>query len=113
MFSITEYVPANEIWPTAEPHVDHGYIPSLVRGYNIEVRTQDGNIDWMSCSYIHEDPEYYFNNGYYPEFLADLNLVATGRICFRGYGVEYYDFEEREEFVRPVTDDDARKHLTI
>lgn len=103
MFKITEFVPASSIWPTAEDHKDFGYKPGLVRGYNIEVTTTKGVTDWMSCEYIHGEPEEVFNDDYHSWSRADWGLTPTGRICFRGYGREEYDFEEREEFVIPVT----------
>lgn len=106
MFKFTEYVPASTIWPTAEDHVDHGEIPGLLRGYNIEVKK--GNIvDWMSASWFHGTPEAEYNDEFHRYYFDDLGVVPTGRICFRGYGHEEYDFDEREELVRPCSDEEA------
>ena len=106
MFKITAYVNASEIWPTAENHKDLGYKPGLVRGYNIEVTTSKGVIDWMSCEYIDGDPEEVFNDDYHTWSRDDWGFTPTGRICFRGYGLEEYDFEERDTFIVPVNVDD-------
>ena len=57
MFKFTEYVPANQIWPTAEVFVDNGYKPGYVRGYNIEVRKADGTTYWESACWFAEEPE--------------------------------------------------------
>ena len=102
MFKITEYVNASSIWPTAKDHKDLGYKPCLVRGYSIEVTNSKGVTDWMSCEYIHGDPEVEFNDDYHTWSRGDWGLVPTGRICFRGYGREEYDFEEHETFITPV-----------
>lgn len=102
MFTIKEYVPASEIWPTAKDCIDKGYKSGLVRGYNIEITTSDGKTDWLSCSYIHEDPAEYFDDEFHRWMYADHGWTPTGRICFRGYAREYYDAEERETFVKPV-----------
>lgn len=99
----TEYVKASEIWPTAKDFEDKGPRPGLVRGYNVEIKTRHGIIDWMSCSYISEDtPEEYFLGEFYTFYLNDLGFELTGRICFRGYGREEYDPDERDTFIIPV-----------
>lgn len=110
MFTFNEYVDASAIWPTAENHVDHGEIPGLVRGYNIEVKKGD-RVDWMSASWFHGTPEAEYNDEFHQYYFADLGVVPTGRICFRGYGHEEYDFDEREEVIRPCSDEDALKAL--
>ena len=102
MFKITAYVNASEIWPTAENHKDIGYKPGLVRGYNIEVTTSKGITDWMSCEYIDGNPEEVFNDDYHTWSREDYGFTPTGRICFRGYGREEYDFDEHETFIIPV-----------
>lgn len=102
MFKITEYVNASSIWPNAKNFKDFGSKPGLVRGYNIEVITRDGVTDWMSCEYIYGEPEKVFNDDYHTWSRMDYGFTATGRICFRGYGREEYDFEEREEYIVPV-----------
>lgn len=102
MFKLKEYVPANEIWPNAKGCIDHGYKSGLVRGYNIEVKLKDGSTDWLSCAYIHEDPQEYFNDEFHRWYYAEHNWTPTGRICFRGYGVEEYDPNEHETFIKMV-----------
>lgn len=109
MFTIKEYVPAAEIWPNAENHIDYGYKSGLVRGYNVEVSTVDGVTAWLSCSYIHEDPEEYFNDEFHQWLWNEHQWTPTGRICFRGYAVEKYDVEEHDFYVVPVNDEDIEK----
>lgn len=101
MYTFNEYVPANKIWETAKTYEDKGLKPGYVRGYNIEVN-KEGVVYWMPCCYIHSTPEEYFNSEFYEFWLGELNTIPTGRICFRGYGVEEYSVEERDTFIRPV-----------
>jgi hypothetical protein len=110
MLKITEYVPASQIWPTAEDHVDIGEIDGLMRGYNIEVKVEkSGVVDWMSAEWIRGTPEIVFNDDYHSWSRADWGLQPTGRISFRGYGIERYDAIERETFIDLVTDDKAKE----
>ena len=102
MYIFNNYVPASYIWPTANDYIDFGYKPGLVRGYNIEVRTKDGEMDWLSCCYIHEDPQEYFNDEFHLWMYKEHQWKPTGRICFRGYGREVYDPDEHDTFVIPV-----------
>lgn len=98
-FKATEYVKASSIWPNAKDYQDFGAKPGLLRGYNIEVTTLYGVTDWMSCSYIPGEPEEYFNYDCEKHFRIWGDLKPTGRITFRGYYREVYDFEEREQYV--------------
>lgn len=102
MFKITEYVNASSVWPAAKDFQDFGSKPGLVRGYNIEVKTSKGTIEWMSCEYIYGEPEEVFNDKYHTWSREDYGFVPTGRVCFRGYGREEYDFEEHEDFIVTV-----------
>ena len=99
MFKITEVVPASQIWPTAQDFTDKGFIPGLVRGYNIEVRKADGTTGWMSSEWIEGDPEVVFNDEFHCWSRHDYGFTATGRICFRGYGFEKFDYGERDYYV--------------
>ncbi len=98
---IKEYVPANEIWPNAKVYIDKGYKSGLVRGYNVEV-TKNGVTDWMSCEYIHGEPEEELFDEFHQFWYRDCGVIPTGRISFRGYAREEYDLEERDFFVIPV-----------
>ena len=102
MFKLREYIPASEIWSNAKTHIDHGSRSSLVRGYNIEVTTKNGTTDWLSCEWIHENPQECFNDEFHNWMYKEHNWIPTGRICFRGYGMEKYDPEERDYFVYPI-----------
>lgn len=98
-FKTTEVVPASTIWPTAKSYKDKGVIPGYVRGYNIEVTTSKGATDWLSCNFIYGEPEDELNDEYNLWRRSDWGWVPTGRITFRGYYTEHYDYEEREEYV--------------
>lgn len=102
MFKITEYVNASSIWPTAQDFQDFGPKPGLMRGYNIEVTTSKGVTDWMSAFFTYDEPEDELNQEWRIESRRDWGFVPTGRITFRGYYEERYDWEEREEYVVPV-----------
>lgn len=99
MFYLTEVVPANSIWPTAQNCIDKGIVPGFLRGYNIEVTNRNGKTYWMDCQYIDCEPEDYFNCEWQQEHRSDWGLTPTGRITFRGYYHEEYDPDEREHFV--------------
>lgn len=98
-FEVAELVPANVIWPKSEAYEDHGPIAGYVRGYNVEVKKRDGSLDWMSCVWIDTSIEDYVNDEYTRYWYMDLGVEPTGRVSFRGYGIEKYDPEEREHFV--------------
>ncbi len=99
VMSCLQYVPANEIWSTATSFIDEGERRGLVRGYNVEVTTRDGKVDWMSCVWIHGTIEEYLKDEYTGYWYADCGVTPTGRISFRGYGMEEYDYEERDTFI--------------
>ena len=100
--NIREYVPANEIWPNATTYIDKGYKPGLVRGYNVECINKDGNPYWFSCEYIHGDPDEELFDDFHMSWYADCGCTPTGRISFRGYGVEVYDACERDYFIKDI-----------
>lgn len=102
MFKFNEYVNASDIWPTAKNHEDLGEKLDLVRGYNIEVRKDDGTTYWMSACWFSGAPEYYYNDDFHDFYFCDLGVTPTGRICFRGYGREKYDWVERDTYIEPV-----------
>ena len=97
-----EFVKASEIWPNAEDFEDKGQQPGLLRGYNPEIVTKDGKIDFMSCIYIDGEPEEYFYGEFYQSYLNNYGFKLTGRICFRGYGYEDYDPNEPDTYIVPI-----------
>ena len=98
-----EYVPASQIWPTAENFVDNGPRQGTVRGYNIEVKKLNSNETyWMSACWFAEEPEAYYNDDLHQFYFDDLGVEPTGRICFRGYGEEHYDPDERDTYIKPL-----------
>lgn len=110
MFTFNEIVKATDIWPTAENHIDRGEIQGLVRGYNIEIKC--GNVvDWLAASWFYGTPETEYNDDFHTAYFSDMSFEPTGRICFRGYGVLEYDYEERDEFVRLLSDEDVQNIL--
>ena len=102
MFKITEYVPASKIWSTATDYTDNGAKSGLVCGYNIEVVTAEGKVTWLSCEFIHGEPEEHFNNDFYIWAFEEHGWKPTGRICFRGYGEEVWDDYEREMVIHCI-----------
>ena len=110
MLKITETVPASSIWPTAENYIDRGEIPGLMRGYNLEV-VKNGQTDWMSAEWVYGNPEEAFNDDYHQWSRSDWGLKPTGRVCFRGYGIEEYSFEERETFVKIISDEESAQRV--
>lgn len=98
-FKAVEFVPASSIWPTAKSYKDKGIVPGYVRGYNIEVTTPNGTTSWLSSNFIHGEPEDDLNDEYNLWRRSDWGWVPTGRITFRGYYTEHYDYEERDEYV--------------
>ena len=100
-FVITEMVPAQTIWPNSQSFIDKGQIPGYVRGYNVEV-VKNGKTDWMSCTWIHGTIEDYVNEESTQFWYQDLGVNPTGRISFRGYGVEKYDPSERDYFITNI-----------
>lgn len=104
MFSITEYVPANKVWSTTKSYEDKGLIDGYVRGYNIEVQLSDGRTDWLSCEWISGSPEEEFDDDFHRWYNSEHQWKPTGRVSFRGYGVETYDFEEGDTFVHVLED---------
>ena len=105
MFNFNTYVPANEIWSTSPSHTDKGEKPGFVRGFNIEVIVSDGTRTWLSCEYIEGDPNEHFNDEFHLWYYNEHGWKPTGRITFRGYGIERYDYAERDTFIEPVEDD--------
>lgn len=92
MFEFNTYVKANEIWPKSKTHIDLGLKTGFVRGYCIEVKTKDG-VDWLSCEYIHGEPQKHFNDEFHLWYYEEHGWTPTGRISFRGYAVEAWDYE--------------------
>ena len=101
-FTVTEMVPASSIWPKAKTVEDQGPVVGLVRGYNVEV-VKNGKVDWMSCVWIRTSIEEYVNDEYTRYWYMDCGVTPTGRVSFRGYGVERYDPAERDTYIEEVT----------
>lgn len=98
MLKFTEYVKASDVWATAKNYTDNGEVTGLMRGYNIEVE-KDGQVDWLSSEWVYGTPEEAFDDDFHRWWFDDMGVKLTGRICFRGYGLERYDFEERDTYV--------------
>lgn len=80
-------------------------IPGLCRGFNIEYKRPDGSITYGSCIWTEGEPDmddvdfkYSIDSAY---MLSQCE--PTGNVVFRGYGETYWDFEEREEFIRRIS----------
>ena len=88
-------------WSDVEEY--HGIIPGLLCGYNFEAVAPDGRVDFLSCVYHEGTPEEAVASESWYWFDC-LNLTLTGRVVFRGYYEEEYDFEERDFFVKKVAE---------
>ena len=108
MFKFDTVVKASEIWETAKDYEDKGERSGLVRGYNIEVKTSDNTLHWLSCEYFFGTPEHEFNDDFHTWMYQEHGWTPTGRICFRGYGLEDYDWQERETYIIPCDENGER-----
>lgn len=90
-----------------------GYIPGYLCGFCIEVE-KDGKIDY--CSMVATDdfdeiliPDYFDSTWNDLGISADLAITngwtPTGNIVFRGYYTSYYDWEEREDFIKDASEE--------
>lgn len=93
MYKFDNFVKASSIWETAKDYEDKGLVPGLLRGYNIEVKTWKGEIFWVSCNYIPNEPEEFFNDDFHLWMYEDHGWTPTGRITFRGYAYEAWSRE--------------------
>lgn len=80
----------------------HGVIPGYVCGYNFEVTDRNGRTDFMSCQFEYGDPSEVAQGESQTWLMEDCGLTYTGRVAFRGYYEEHYDFEERDTFYTKV-----------
>ena len=80
-----------------------GIIPGYICGFNVEVE-KNGKIDACSCCFTNDYEE--IRNPWECDNWNELGLCldglngwkATGNIVFRGYHIEDYDYEERENY---------------
>lgn len=110
MFKVLEYVKASDIWPTAKDYEDIGERAGLCRGYNVEV-TDGTRTDWLSCSWFEGDIESYFNDDFHTWCRAEDGLQYTGRVSFRGYGIEMWDPEERDYYIIMADSEEGQELL--
>lgn len=109
MFKFNDYVKASEIWETAKDYNDLGDVMGLARGYNIEVSTKDEKTHWLSCEFVFGSPEEHFNDDFHTWYYEEHGWTPTGRIAFRGYYEEHWDYEEREECYREISEEEVIK----
>ena len=97
------YVNASEVYPNGNDCSDCGFIAGLVRGYNIEVTEISTNKTfWLACVYTYsKSPEDLINDDFRQFHFIKQGYTPTGRVCFRGYGLELYSYNG-EEYIRPV-----------
>jgi hypothetical protein len=110
MFTFDTIVKASSIWSSARDYTDEGKVLGLVRGYNIEVKTPDEKLIWLTAEWIEGGPEEHFNDEFHQWFYQMHNYTPTGRITFRGYGEQEWDPDERDTYIcnigpRKRTDD--------
>lgn len=112
MLRITEYVKPSTIWPNAKDYTDFGPIAGLLRGYNLEVTKIDGTTHWMTANWTYaSNPEEFFNSKCNRRFREDMDLVPTGRVSFRGYSQEYWDYEDNDMYINRLSDEEVKKML--
>lgn len=87
-------------WTDCETY--HGIIPGYHCGYNFEVKTRDGRVDFMACTFDTRSPEDFVEDEEQKDYMDYLGFVYTGRVIFRGYYEEHYDFEERDYYYTKV-----------
>lgn len=105
MMTIINLKDTNTGWTDEFEYATTQNIPGFLRGFNIEYERPDGDLDYGSCIWTYNDPD---ENNF--EFRCQIETVAmfgngrpTGRVVFRGYATEYYDYDEHETFVEHVT----------
>lgn len=91
---------------------NYGEVPGYMIGFNVEVVNDKGELDYMSSRYLYGDIEEALNEekeawGYiYGEDTCNYKgYYITGRLVFRGYFTEEYDWEEREEYIIDASDE--------
>ena len=80
----------------------HGVIPSYACGYNFEVVTRTGKVDFMSCQFEYGTPSEVAMDEFQQFLMEDYGFTYTGRVAFRGYYEEHYDYEERDSYYTTV-----------
>ena len=90
-----------EIVRTEKTYV--GVVPGVLCAWQFEV-IKNGKVGFFSNRYFEGTPEEcYENESCYEDMFEAFNAEPTGRVVFNGYWEGYYDFDEREECVRPAT----------
>lgn len=114
-FEIIKNSESNSGYDIAD-NVFDGMKPGLLCGWQFEFRKPDGGYYYNSVAFEWEMPEEYINrwhNDYTGRsWIYDLlpdGYELTGRVIFRGYAIEKYDCEMREEYVEPISDEEARR----
>lgn len=105
-----------EIIPLSKSHAEYrnripdkkwlGIIPGIVNGWQIEYVNKDGKFEYGSVSYqagmIEQDVALYEAQGggsWLFEIPRWKGYEPTGRVVFRGYGVQLWDSWERDWYV--------------
>lgn len=94
-FEVIKVSEANVDWEE-EDREYHGVLPGYVAGFNYEIENDEGELRYMDCYYMNEDPTDFINNLPYDYFemrVLHNGFKPTGRVVFRGYGTEYYNEE--------------------
>ena len=97
----------------------HGQIPGLAMGWQFEVRNvrnknyDIGHVDYYSVTFSHLMPEDFVEKDGYEEYVANNGWELTGRVIFRGYYEEEWDFENYEWYYDEVSEEDALKVLNV
>lgn len=111
MTDFNTFVWPKQIWPNAKNYEYKGQREGLVCGWNIEVLDIDGKPFWLSTEYVHLAPNKAFNDDFHTWRCQDNCWKPTGRICFRGYGKEQFDYVDRETYIIPC-DENGKELVT-
>lgn len=89
-----------------------GYFPGVCCGWMFEFKNKDGKVDYNSVTWFEGTPEEYCETWlrYGPEALFEMErwngYEPTGRVVFRGYGVEKWDSEEHDWYIERCEPDE-------
>ncbi len=87
-------------------------LPGLLRGFNVEVTNARGEIDYCSAVWTYGEANEENFDIFISIDLASYNgWVPTGRLVFRGYAIDRYDPEEREEYVEVVSPEYVQRYM--
>lgn len=111
VITMKEYLErSGETWNISNDCEFLGVIPGYVCGFNLEVE-KDGKISCGSCVFDNDYEEIrntiseYNDLGISEELCSYNGWKPTGNIVFRGYFIEHWDFEERDNYYTDASEE--------